>query len=265
MHRQVAKQGAALVARNHGKLGRNRGVGDVAVASGLVEFVRAQSGSCLGGVGLHGVALVEQVFAVHFAQEPPDRLDVLRLVGHIGRLLVNPVAHLLGEAVPHVGVAHDSLSAGRVVVGHAEGFADVFFGDSQLFLDAQFHGEPVGVPASAAVYAKAFLGFVAAKKVLDGAAHDVVNARHSVGRGRPFVEHKGRILRAYGTFKDPLCLPVLQCFALYFRQVERSVFGECCTHKAAMHLSSMAMGVGRAVTCTVVRQGLGSRPSKYSA
>ena len=123
----------------------------------------------------------------------------------------------------------------------------------------------MGIPASAAVYAKAFLGFVAAKKVLDGAAHEVVNARHSIGRGRPFVEHKGRILGADGTFKDPLRLPVFQCFALYVRQVERSVFGECCTHKAAMHLSSMAMGVGRAVTCTVVRQGLGSRPSKYSA
>ena len=265
MHQAVAKKGKALIGLGDGELCGHRGVRDVAVASWLVEFVRAQSGSCLGGVGLHGVALVEQVFAVHFAQEPPDRFDVFSPVGHVGRLLVNPVAHLLGEAVPHVGVAHNGLSAGGVVVGDAEGFAYVFFGDSQFFFNTQFHGKPVGIPSGAAVYAKAFLGFIAAKKVLDGPAHEVVNARHSVGRGRPFVEYKGGILVAYGSFKYPLRPPVLQYFALNFRQVERSVFGECCAHKAAMHLSSMAMGVGRAVTCTVVRQGLGSRPSKYSA
>ena len=181
MHGAVAKQGAALVARNHLELSRHRGVGHVAVAARLVELVRTQACPRLGRVRLNGVALIEQVFAVQFTQQPPHRLDVLGGVGDVGVFLVDPVAHLLGQAVPHVGVAHDGLAAGGVVVGDADGFADGFFGDSQLFLYAQFDGQPVGVPARTAVDAESLLGFVAAKKVFDGAAHDVVNAGHPVG------------------------------------------------------------------------------------
>ena len=46
--------------------------------------------------------------------------------------------------------------------------------------------------ARSAVDAESFLGLVAAKKVFDGAAHHVVDAGHTVGRGRTLIKHKRR-------------------------------------------------------------------------
>ena len=168
----------------------DRGVLDLAVAAGLVEFVRAQAGTGGGAVRLNGVSLVQQPFAVELGQQPPHALDVRILVGDIRVLHVHPVAHLAREVVPNACVPHDRLAARGVVVLHADGLPDVLLRDAQFFLDSELDGQSVGVPAGFALDPVALQRLVPAEQVFERAGHDVVDARHAVRRGRSFVEHE---------------------------------------------------------------------------
>ncbi len=123
----------------------------------------------------------------------------------------------------------------------------------------------MGVPARATVHLIAFLRLVAAEDIFEGTGHDVVNAWQTVGGGRAFVKDKLRALVADGLGKNVVFLPVLEDVALDTRQVQGTALGESLAHRAAMHFSSTAMGVGSESTSTVVRQGLGFTSAKYSA
>jgi hypothetical protein len=107
-------------------------------------------------------------------------------------LQVQPEADAAREVVPHIGIAHHGLLAGRVVLLNGDLFPDVLLGDAELLLHAQLDGQAVGVPPGLAVHAVPFLGLVAAEDVLDGAGHHVVDAGQAIGAGRPLVEHEGR-------------------------------------------------------------------------
>ena len=163
----------------------------VAVASGLVQLVRREAGSGGRRVGLDGVSLVEQALFVELLEQPPQRLDVFVVVGDVGVVHVDPVTHLSRQALPHAGVLHDGFAAGAVVGLYRNRLSDVLLGDSELLLHAQLHGESVGVPSGLAVHEISLLGLVSAEDILDRAGHDVVDARHAVGRRGALVEYEG--------------------------------------------------------------------------
>ncbi len=170
----------------------------VAVAARLVQLVRREARAGGRRVGLDGVALVEQPLVEELLEQPPERLDVFVVVGDVGVLHVDPVAHLARELLPHARELHDGLAAGAVVLLDRDRAADVLLGDAQLLLHAQLDGQAVGVPARLAVDQIALLGLVAAEDVLDRAGHDVVDARHAVGRRGPFVEDERGVTLARG-------------------------------------------------------------------
>ena len=102
---------------------------------------------------------------------------------------VYPVTHLFGQFVPQVFVLQHLGAASVVVVVNANLLADIFLGNAQLFLHAQFHRQSVGVPACLAVHKVTLLCLVAAEHVLNGACHHMVDARLAVGRRGTVVEH----------------------------------------------------------------------------
>ena len=81
-------------------------------------------------VGLYGVSFIEESFFVEGLEQVPKGFDVAVVVGDVGVLHVDPVAHLLREVFPLLGVGHHVLAAGGVVFGHADLASDVLFGDA---------------------------------------------------------------------------------------------------------------------------------------
>ena len=191
--------------------------------------------ACSGGrrVGLDGVALVEESLLVELAEQPPERLDVLVVVGDVGVLHVDPVAHLVAQVGPFAGVHHHVLAALAVVVLDADGFADVFLRDAELLLHAELHGQSVCVPSGLAVDLVALHRLEAAEGVLDAACQHMVYARVSVGRRGAFVEDERGTAFPLGDapVEDVLCVPLLEHLFACFAQVELIAFCEFLAHK----------------------------------
>ena len=73
--------------------------------------------------------------------------------------------------------------------------ANVLLGDAQCLFDAKLHRKTVGIPAGFALHALSFERAVAAKNVLEGAGHHVVNAGLAVGRRGAFKEDESVVGR----------------------------------------------------------------------
>ena len=141
----------------------------------------AEACTCGGRIGLDGVALVEQVLVVELLEQPPQALDILVVVGDVGVLHVHPVAHLVGKVGPLGGVHHHVLAATAVVVLNGNLGADVFLGDAQFLLHAEFHGQSVCIPTGLALHLEALHGLETAEGVLQRACQYMVDTRMSVG------------------------------------------------------------------------------------
>ena len=75
-----------------------------------------KASACSRAIGLNGVTLVEHIVLVELLQEPPEGLDVLVVVGDIGVVEVDKVAHALGKVAPFLGEHHHVLAALTVVL-----------------------------------------------------------------------------------------------------------------------------------------------------
>jgi hypothetical protein len=181
-----------------------------------------QDGAAPRAVPLNFVALVEQALVPDLLQQPPDRFDVLRFVGDVRVIQIDPVAHAAGEVVPQLAVLQHALAAGRVVAVDAVVEDVLAVLQPQLFFDLDLDGEAVGVPAGFALHAVALHRLVPAEQVLDRPRHDVVDAGASVGSGRAFVKGKRRRPFALGEalFEKVFLFPALQDTLFEGGQVE---------------------------------------------
>ena len=182
----------------------------VAVATGLVEFMRTQPRAGGRRIGLDGIAPVQQPFIVKLFEQVPEAFHVVALEGDVGIAQVDPEAHDLGEIIPFALVLHHRLPAFPVELLHRNALAYVFFGNSEFLFHLQFHGKAMCVPSALAPHPVAFQGFVAAKDVFDRTRHDVVDAGGAVGRGGAFVKSELRRSRAqcYRFLKNPVFFPI---------------------------------------------------------
>ena len=161
-------------------------------------------------------------------KQPPKRFDVSVFVGDVRVVEVHPIAHFVGQVGPFLGVFHHFLTASIVVLVHRNLFADVFFFDTECFFHPQLHGQAVGVPARFTEHLEAAHGFVAAHDVLNGARQHVVNARHTVGRRRTFVEHKsGSAFTLFNTFGEHVFLfPKLEHVFVDVGKIQFAIFSK---------------------------------------
>ncbi len=212
--------GAGVRSGGEGEAHVDRGVGDRLVALG--ELVVGQTGPATGAVRRDAVVLHQQPTTVDLLQGPPDRLDVLRVHGPIGRAHVDPAAHPVGHLRPEVDVALDGLAAPGVELGDAEGLDVGLAGEAELLLDRELDRKPVAVPTALAVDLVALHRPEAREGVLERARLDVVGAGASVGGGRALVERPGLLARVAGDglLEDVLLAPESQHLVLEGGEVD---------------------------------------------
>ncbi len=140
------------------------------------------------------MALVEQAFVPHLADDPPDRLDVLVRQRPVRVLGVDPDAGSLGQRGPVLDVARDGVRQRCVELGDAERLDLVLVLEPQLLLDLDLDREPVAVPAALAGDVVAAHGLEAGIEVLErrGPRRDagpVARLRSAAPRRRSRARH----------------------------------------------------------------------------
>ena len=210
------------------ELSRNSSILHVPIATRLVELVRGQTCSCCWRIRLNGVALVEQVLVVELLKEIPQGLYVLVVVCDVWVLKVNPVAHLVGELRPLVGVHHHILAAGVVIVVHAYLLAYILFGYAERLLHRQLYRQTMSIPSCLALNLIALHGLVSEERILDSTTHHVVYARMSVGRRRTLVENELRttFLLVYTLMEYIVLLPFFKHLVVCIYKVKAFMFFE---------------------------------------
>ena len=156
--------------RLHAEQGRAGRVLYVTIASWLVQLVTRETCTCCRAIGLNGVTLVEKALFIELLQEIPQRFDILVVVGDVGVIEVNEVAHAFREFTPLGGIHHHVLTTLLVVFLGRNIFSrflvvDVGLGNSQRLLHAQLHWQSMCVPACFALHLEALHGLVAVKRV----------------------------------------------------------------------------------------------------
>jgi len=209
------------------ELRRHRGVFHVTVASRLVQLMARQTGTGRRRIGLDGIAFVEQSLVIQLLQQPPQSLDIFVIVGDIGMVKVNKIAHLLGKLTPFGRKLHHILPTAMVILLHGDIFfrclvVYIFLRYPEILLHSKLHRQTVGIPTGLARHTKPLHGFQTADGVLDGTRNDVVNARTAVGGRRTFIKHKRflRIALLHAALKDLLLFPKGQHFFFNFRKIQ---------------------------------------------
>ena len=208
----------------------------ITITPGLIQLVRTQPRTCSRRIGLDRVALIEEALLIDLAEEVPEGLDIAVVVGDVGVIHVHPVAHEAGELLPLLRVLHHLTATSSIVFVDADLLADIFLRDTEGLLDPELYGQTVGIPAGLTVDAESLHRLVAAEDILDRARHDVVNTRHPVSRGRPFVEDERGRAFAQGkrAGKEVFLLPLIQHLLIDPRELEVIVFRELMAHTASI-------------------------------
>ena len=187
--------------------------------------MRGQRRAAARAVWYDLVTLVDQPHLVQLLQTPPDRLDVVVVIGHVRMLHVHPVAHAVGHAFPLALVLPDALLAlldERLDAVALDVLLAVQF--QQLF-DLQLDGQAVRVPSGLAEHLIPLHDLVAGNDVLHDAGENVADVRLAVGRRRPVVKGKhglsGRVLLR--PLKDPVLLPERKDLLLSLAEIQPGV------------------------------------------
>ena len=166
------------------------GVFNIAIASGLVQFMRTQARTRHRRIRLDSIAFIKIILFVQLCEEPPHALYIAVIVSDIGILEIHPIAHLVGKFRPLTGVFHHLGTTGGIIIVYAYFGAYVFFLDSEILFHAKFHRQAMGVPSGFTLDLIASHCFIAAHHILYGSGNDMMNAWLAVGRRRAFVKHK---------------------------------------------------------------------------
>ena len=137
----------------------------------------------------HPVGLVHQPLAVELGEGPHDRLHVGQVHGLVVVAEVHPAGLAGHRVLPLPGVADDRLAAVLVELGDAELGDGRPAGYAQLALGLHLGGQPVAVPAEAAVHPVAPHGLVPGHDILHVAGEQVAVVRETVGEGRSVIEN----------------------------------------------------------------------------
>ena len=188
----------------------------------------AESRACSRRVRLNGVAFVEQLLIVYILKEIPQCLDVAVVVGDVGIIHINPIPYSFRKRHPLLRVFHHFLAAGLVVLLNGNLRPDVLLGDSELLLHTELNRKPVRVPSGATSHTEPALRLVSADRVLDGARHDMMYARHPISGRRPLEkdELRSAFAQLQRLFKRMVFLPSLENLIRDSDRIQSPVFLE---------------------------------------
>ena len=178
----------------------------------LRQFVRRQTGPAARAVRGDAIVLVQQAAVPDLLDDPPERLDVLRLVGHVRVVDVHPVPDALGELLPLGEIRPHGLLALRVELPDPKLLDLCLSREPELLFNLKLNRQPVRVPASFTIDMESAHRLVPRNQVLERTGFHMVDARTPVGRRRPLVKnkiaHRSRLFQ--GFLEDCILLPIFQ-------------------------------------------------------
>ena len=188
--------------------------------------MRGERRAAARAVGNDLVTLVEQPLLVDLLERPPDRFDIIVVIGDVGMLHVHPVADAVAHLFPLALVLPDGLLALL-----DEGLDAVFFDvlltvHAEGLLHFELDGQPVRVPARLAQDVFALHRLIAREDLLHDARQDMSDMGLAVRRGRTVEE--GELLSALvlfdGLFKDVVGLPEVDDLLLTSHKIEGRIY-----------------------------------------
>ena len=216
----------------HSELGHHGKVLHISVTSRLIQLVRTEPRPCRRRIRLYGISLIQQSLLVELLQKPPERFDITVVVSNVRIVEVHPISHLVSQVSPFLRELHHVRTAMLVIISHRNRLSDVLLRNAESLFHTQLHGKSVRVPSGLTLHLISFHGLVATESILDGTRHHVVDARHTVCRGRTFIKHKRR---TPFTFRHTLgehivFIPFFQHFLVHLGKVELGIFSKFLAH-----------------------------------
>ena len=166
--------------------------------------------------------LVEQVFLPKLTEDPPDRFDIVVLIGNVGIVEVQPETDAPGQFVPLCFLFPNAFAALLIELGNAIFLNLLFLLDTKRFFYLNFNRQTVGVPAGFTLNAVTLHGTQATNQIFDGSRNDMMDARLAVCSWRPLIENEGlRRVPAFDAFlEDPVVIPILEDLYFQFSKVK---------------------------------------------
>jgi len=195
----------------------------LAGAGGVVEadLVVRERGLRPPAVGQHPVGLIDQPFVPELLEGPHDRLHVVEVHGLVVVVEVDPAGLAGDDLLPFPGVAQHRAAA--VLVEALDAVLDDRGppADRQLLLGFHLRGQPVAVPAEAALHPLASHRLVAGHHVLHVAGEQMAVMRQPVGEGRAVVEDVLVVCRTgrHAALESAVVGPALKDPPLYRREI----------------------------------------------
>ena len=108
---------------------------------------------------------------------------------------IHEVTHTLSELTPFSCELHHVFTTALVIFLYRDVFlallvVNIFFGNAEFLLNAQFYWQSMCVPTSLTVHLETLHGLIAIECILDAACQHMVDARMSIRRRRSLIEHK---------------------------------------------------------------------------
>lgn len=100
-------------------------------------------------------------------------------IAQLLRTHTNPPAHAIHDLLPFVRVAHDNFPAFAIVRGNSHFGHIVWPANIQRFIDFEFNGQTVAIPAEAPFNVIALLMGISSDNVFDGSGQNVSVMRQS--------------------------------------------------------------------------------------
>ena len=196
---------------------------------------------------------------------PPHRVDVLRRVGPVRGVEVDPIADPPRQLLEVLDVDLDGLTAQLDEPGDADLFFDrALAGDREAPLDLNLDREPVGVPPCPALDEPASHRLEAAEQVLVDPRPDVVQPRGPVGGGRSLIEDPRRGVGSLlnGALEDPIRSPMLEDLVLQRHEVGTLAYGA--EHGLSCSSGRTSLVIGPRKSLGISRRTMRSCPTTRS-
>ncbi len=169
----------------------------------------------------HLIILIQESLLPDLFNNPPERLDVGRLIGNVRMIHVKPKANFLGKILP-LGLILPYRFPALLVKFCDAIFLNFFFVfKTELVFHFNFDRQPMSIPPRLSLHPEPPHGFVAANYILEGTREHVVDSGPAVQGGRSFVKHKiFRFLAIFhALFKNLVLFPELQNVFFYLRKI----------------------------------------------
>ena len=191
----------------------------------LRDLVRGERGAAARAVRNDLMPLVQEPLLPNFFERPPDRLDILVVVGDVRVLHVRPVADALGHFLPFALVFPDAFLALFDERLDAVLFDVLLAVHAEELFHLQLDGQAVRIPTRLSEDVFALHRLIAGDDVLHHAREDMPDMRLAVRRRGAVVE--GELLPSLvffdAVFKDAVLVPEIDDFLLAADEIHRGI------------------------------------------